>query len=397
MKGRNTFFVILITAAVVGGCRKAYLPSLAPDGNSLLVVEGVINPGNDSTFIKLSHTVKLSEKTSSKPEPGATVSVEGEGTVYTLKDMSDGTYASAGLNLNVAKKYHLKIHTANGGNYQSDDVEVKVTPPIDSLTYKIEADGVHIYSATHDATNNTRYYRWDYQETWRYNSMYESKYKVEKHDVVPRVYPQDEVYKCYGSYQGSTVLLGSSAKLSQDVITQNPVTQILRGAERTSIRYTIKLNQYALTKEAYAFWENLKKNTEQLGGIFDALASEIGGNIHNTANPNIPVIGFVSISTIPSQRIYIDRIKLPFNSEWKNSYPYDCGADYGLFIDPRAKGLNTVLSAIIESINYPLDAITVRDPLNGKEEIIGYGFSSRSCVDCTIRGTIQKPSFWTDN
>jgi hypothetical protein len=387
------FLVLFLTAL---SCRKQYLPSVVAKDVSILVVEGVIDPGADSTVIKLSHTVELSAKTTVKPETGATVTVEGEGAVYPLTELAGGTYATAGLNLNSAKKYHLKIHTANGQEYLSDDVEVKITPPIDSVTYKAEADGLHIYSATHDVSDNTRYYRWDYNETWRFNSMYESLYKVGKDTVLPRQFPQDDIYRCYGSYQASTVSLGSTAKLDHDVLTQNPITQVAPGSEQLSIRYSIKVNQYALTKEAYGFWENLKKNTEQLGSIFDALPSELRGNIHNTGNPDLPVIGFVSISTVQSKRIYINREQLPFTPQWRNVYPYDgCGVGRGLYKD--AGGINTVLVNIIESVNYPISVISQNDPVTGKEEVVGFTFSSRGCVDCTLRGRPTKPAFWTDN
>jgi hypothetical protein len=395
MRNGWKYIICLVLFLTAWSCRKLYQPVVAATDTKILVVEGVIDPGADSTFIKLSHTVKLTEKTSTQPESGATVTVEGEGATYRLTEISSGTYASAGLNLNSAKKYHIKIHTTAGQDYLSDDVEVKITPPIDSLTYQVEADGLHVYSAAHDPANNTRYYRWDYNETWRFNSMYESRVKVDKDTVIPRVLPQDDIYRCYGSYQASTILLGSTVKLTNDVLTRNPVTQILPGSERLSIRYSIKLNQYALTKEAYAFWENLKKNTEQLGSIFDALPSELSGNIHNTSNANIPVVGFISISTVQSKRIYINRTDLPATPEWRNIYPYEgCGIGRGLYAD--AGNINTVLVYIIESVNYPITTITQISPKTGKDEIIGFTFSSRGCVDCTLRGTPKRPAFWTD-
>nr|WP_294948919.1 DUF4249 domain-containing protein [uncultured Mucilaginibacter sp.] len=397
MKGRNIYLVVFGVGAAVMGCKKTYAPKVVANDTNLLVVEGVIDPGIDSTFIKLSHTVKLSEKTSIKPETGAKVTVEGDGVSYNLTEISNGTYATAGLNLNRTKKYHLKIHTSNGQEYLSDDVEVKVTPPIDSLDYKIEGEGLHLYSATHDPTNKTRYYRWDYQETWRFNSIYESGYKVAKDTVIPRVLPQDDIYRCYGSYQASAILLGSTVKSDQDILTNNPVTQITRGTERLSIRYSIKLNQYALTREAYAFWENMKKNTEQLGSIFDALPSEIGGNIHNTADAKIPVIGFVSISTTQSKRIYINRTDLPSTPEWRNQYPYEgCGTSTAVYESILG---NTVRAYIIDiqEINYPIAAIIRKNPRTGLDEIAGFTYSTRGCVDCTLRGSPHRPAFWTDN
>lgn len=357
----------------------------------------MINPGADSTVIKLSHTVKLSEKTTSQPETGATVTVEGNGAVYHLAEIGSGTYAVTGLSLNSAQKYRLKIHTAGGQDYLSDEMDVKITPPIDSLSYTMGDDGLHFFSATHDPTNNTRFYRWDYQETWRFNALFESKLKTVANldTIIPREYPQDNIYKCFGFRQSSTILLGTSNKIEQDIITNNPITQIIPTSEKVSIRYSLLVRQYALTKEAYAFWENLKKNTEQLGSIFDALPSEISGNIHNVANPSTPVIGYISISTVTSKRIYVDRTELPGTYIWHTLYPYEgCSEGKSYFVD--ALGVNTVESNIIQSVNVPLTAITVFDPTTGGDKIIGYYYSARTCADCTIRGFNTKPAFWVD-
>jgi hypothetical protein len=397
MIGKVKYIICVALFLTALGCRKPYLPAIIATNASLLVVEGAINPGADSTVIKLSHTVKLSEKTTSQPETGATVTVEGNGAVYHLAEIGSGTYAATGLSLNSAQKYRLKIHTAGGQDYLSDEMDVKITPPIDSLSYTMGDDGLHFFSATHDPTNNTRFYRWDYQETWRFNALFESKLKTVANldTIVPREYPQDNIYKCFGFHQASTILLGTSNKIEQDIITNNPITQIIPTSEKVSIRYSLLVRQYALTKEAYAFWENLKKNTEQLGSIFDALPSEISGNIHNVANPSTPVIGYISISTVTTKRIYVDRTELPGTYVWRTLYPYEgCAAGKSYFVD--ASGVNTVESNIIQSANVPLTAITVFDPATGGDKIIGYYYSARTCADCTIRGFNTKPAFWVD-
>lgn len=359
------------------GCRKLYLPQVDAVDNGLLVVEGVIVPGADSTFIRLSHTVKLSEKTSSQPETGATVTVEGNGATYNLQEISSGTYASAGLSLDAAKTYRLKIHTAGGQDYLSDEMEVKITPPIDSISYKVKGDTLDFYSAAHDPSGKTQYYRWDYQENWRFNAAFLSEFKVFGDTIIEREFPQDDIYKCYSSSKSSTIILNTSVRTSQDIISQNPITQIPAGSEKISIRYSMLLRQYALSKAAYAFWENLKKNTEQLGSIFDALPSEISGNIHNVANPQTPVIGYISISTTASKRVYVDRSEMPFTPAWRTVYAFE-----GCSI--RIPEGNEIQESVIDGngVNIPIKA---------------NNYTSRQCADCTIRGTLLKPAFWTDN
>jgi hypothetical protein len=79
--------------------------------------------------------------------------------------------------------------------------------------------------------------------------------------------------------------------------------------------YTINVTQYALTKEAYEYWDNLKKNTEKIGSIFDPQPFADFGNIHCISDPDEPVIGFISACSTSQKRLYI------FYSQVH--YPYD--------------------------------------------------------------------------
>jgi hypothetical protein len=352
------------------------------------VVEGVINSGTDSTIISLSKTVKLSENVNTQLISNYTVVVESDqGSNFTLQSEGNGKYAIGPLNLDISKKYRLHITTPEGKEYASDYVEVKQTQPIDSIGFAPANNNLQIYVNTHDATNNTRYYRWDYAETWRFHSKFQSSSIVDPITKTIRGRGANEnIYYCFANDNSSNIVLGSSAKLAQDVIFQGPITTIASNSEKLEIRYSILLKQYALTKDGYQFWENLKKNTEQLGSIFDAQPSQLTGNIHCITNPAEPVIGYVSVTNTQSKRIFIDNSQLP--QTWVEKYPYDCIApDSALYFNPRTSQ-NDVLAYIINGNGIP---ITVIAPMG---TILGYTYSSAACTDCTIRGKVQQPAFW---
>ena len=65
-------------------CKKLYNPTVADNQTNILVVEGVINNGPDSTFIKLSRAVSLSNATTTNPETKATVTIEDTKTPPTI-------------------------------------------------------------------------------------------------------------------------------------------------------------------------------------------------------------------------------------------------------------------------------------------------------------------------
>ncbi|MEN0053041.1 MAG: DUF4249 domain-containing protein [Mucilaginibacter sp.] len=385
----KNIYCLLVIGAIVWGCKKPYNPPVVSSDNHYLVVEGVINSGNDSTVINLSRTVKLTENVSTQAVSNFSVVVEdAQGNGYTLKPEGNGKYDIGPMHLDISKKYRLHLKDPTGKEYASDYVEVRQNPPIDSIGFFPKNNNLQLYVSTHNATNNTRYYRWDYAETWRFHTRYQSGYIVDTVTKEVRGRRINElVYFCFAGDKSSNIILGSSEKLVQDVIAQGPITTIPNTSEKLELRYTILLKQYALTKEGYQFWENMRKNTEQLGSIFDAQPSQLQGNIHNINDPAEPVIGYVSITDIQSKRIFIDNSQLP--TDWIAKYPYDCGPlDTAYYSAPKS-GHNDVEDLIIKGNGIPVVPF-------GNFRVEGYLYTSAGCTDCTIRGRVMQPLFWKE-
>ncbi|GAB2973180.1 hypothetical protein GCM10027049_03970 [Mucilaginibacter puniceus] len=374
-------YIGLITLAVAFySCQKPIDLKATTTNANILVVEGLINTGTDLTTIKLSRTVTIANKTIANPEGGAVITIENaQATVATLKEISKGNYSSSPnvLNLDRTKQYRLRVKTSNGQTYLSDLVDVKITPPIDSVGYTYKNNGIQIYANAHDDTNNSRYYLYDYAEAWIFNTRYYSSYYSTGSGILART-PTQVVSSCFSETATANIFLNSTAALSQDISYQFPLIFIEGTSERISVKYSILINQTVLTKEAYAFWENLKKNTESLGSIFDVQPSQLIGNIHNIADPAEPVIGYISAGTTQSKRIYINKRDLP--SSFITKYPYSCRVD-------TAKSSGDIATYVIS-----LTAGTT--PLNPNPDGPGYLFTDRTCADCTTRGKVQKPAFW---
>jgi len=386
MNSKNYKYLILILAIMGSGCKKPYAPQIAAVNSNYLVVEGVINAGQDSTFIKLSHTVTISGKATGVPELGARLSVESDqGNVYPLVELGKGNYASAPLNLDNNHKYHLHITTLAGKEYVSDAAAIKFTPPIDSVGYTVQNNGIQLYANTHDPNNNTRYYRWDYAETWNFHAKYQTSFITDGVNLNYRT-PAQQIFTCFASDTSSSILLGSSSALVKDEIYQAPLTQVISTSEKIETKYSILVKEYALTKEAYNFWQNMKKNTEQLGSIFDAQPSEVPGNIHCITNPAEPVIGYVSVTNVQQKRIFINRDELP--QSWEYTYPYECGLDTMLFL---TRGGQNNVAAYLIPLNTTEFAIS---PISANNKLLGFLSTSAQCADCTIRGTTKQPVFW---
>lgn len=401
--------MLFITVSM--SCRKPYVPPAISAPNSYLVVEGIVDAGSDSTFIKLSRTVKLSGKTTLNPVVNATVAVQGDQNVsYPLTYLNNGIYYFAGLNLDNNHKYRVYIKTSDGKQYVSDYEPVLNSPPIDSLTFdaagSIGGPGMNVYVNTHDPSNKVQYFRWDYDETWEFNTAFESYFKSNGDTVLDRDIINDNIYYCWRSDTSSTLVLGTTVKLSKSVISHSLITSIPSGSEKVGLDYSILVRQYALTSDAYNFYTNLKKNTEQLGSIFDAQPSEISGNIHCVNDPTEPVIGYISVGSIASVRLFVKKYQLPF---WIiNPSPYT-----GCQLAPDPANPNkgaccffhavepdgAIVNQVNLYINYnythltdPLIPVNIIEPPG--QPPLGYTAAERECVDCTLRGTNKKPSYW---
>jgi Domain of unknown function (DUF4249) len=370
------------------GCKERYESPVHSPVTGYLVVEGVINSAAGGTTIILSRTTQLDNR-NAQYENGAQVNIEGDdNSFYTLFESTAGHYNAVTAGLNSGTKYRLHIITGTGKEYLSDFVSVNSNPPMDSVSWQRENSGLQLYINTHDPQNNTRYYQWEYSETWEFHSAYATslKYNIDHGPNGKQIYsiayrdsttfsPDPTLFYCWQSDQSSNILIGSSAKLATDLI-YLPLVFIPPASWKLSVLYSIDVKQYSWTKEGYEFLERMKKNTESTGSVFDAQPSELNGNMHCVSDPAEPVIGFINICPFREQRTFIRNDQIP---NWR----YDSGCSEEIIP-------NNDPSIQLYAINL---LPTTPDEL-GPGGIISFYAAIPTCVDCTLRGTNVKPSFW---
>lgn len=380
---RVTFCIVSLTLLTATGCREQYLPDIVAEAPDYLVVEAVLNAGEGGTSVRLTHTTKLDRISAITGEANAQVTVEGkDNSSVSLSYQGNGVYIHPDLNLVINNEYRLRIHTSAGKEYLSAYVVAKATPPVDSITLERRNDkGMNVQVNSHDDAGNTRYYRWEYEETWEIHSYYFSKYIYENKKVRRRVLPAEDVSVCWKHNNSTRIVLGTTTKLADDVISKIPILGFPFGDDRLSVRYSVLVRQYALEKEAYEYYDLLRKNTESLGTIFDAQPSENKGNITCISDPAEPVIGFVTASTIEEKRFFVSASEIP---DWR--FQEYCYAQ--------------VVTLIPDSTEFyfgtggykPYDTIDI-DPIRTRPPAYLGAFDY--CVDCTDRGgSTVRPSFW---
>lgn len=378
MKGIRYISGFLVLCVALA-CRDPYKPDIVSSSESYLVVEGVLNAGTGPTTLQLTRTFKLDDTARLRGENNALVVVEGKDNTTSYLTMSgEGIYTSPNLGLVVGQEYRLRIVTSESKEYLSDYVVAKTTPLIDSVGFRQNDKGVQIHVTSHDPANSTRYYMWNYDETWEIRTYYFSYYKYETGylDPIPRT-AAESVSRCWKYDYSHDILIGSSASYQVDSLPEAPVNFIGNGDERLAIRYSTLIRQYALDKEAYEFYEMMKKNTESLGSIFDPQPSQIKGNIHSTSDPGEPVIGYVSASTVEEKRIFIEANDLV---NWR--FDQYCSST-------RVANDRDSVRIAYEGGAEVYDAVTMGIV------IVAYLFSDPPCVNCTRRGgSLTRPPYW---
>jgi hypothetical protein len=275
-------------------------------------------------------------------------------------------------------------------------VAIIPNPPIDSISYLQNGAGLQISVNTHNPQNNTRYYKWQYKETWEFHSAYLSKLKYvidptpqgyiySLKPAVVAYYPVDPydstIFICWQSDASTQILLGSSAALSEDLI-HLPIVTVPSGSQKLTVLYSIDIVQYGWSEAGYQFLQAMKKNTENTGSIFNPLPSQLIGNIHCISDPTKMVVGYFNISPEQEKRFFISAADVP---DW--NYNMSCPLFEIPNIADSISKYGSQLLPIVAAKTKPI-------PFSTALEIVTFKASYPDCVDCTLSGTNVKPPFW---
>ncbi|WP_034256710.1 DUF4249 domain-containing protein [Adhaeribacter aquaticus] len=373
---RKVYLFLFIILSFLNSCVEPFSPEVKSHTSSFLVVDGFINISGVTT-IKLSRTQNLGENMKPSVENRAQLQIKEEsGSNHNLTEIAPGTYQSALLNLNPGKRYQLHIRTDNGSEYLSLLTSASTTPDFE-LSSRIQNDGLQILVNTNDNPNSSRYYRWQYEETYEFSSGYYSGYEYKAPGKIEA--RQNDIYYCWRTEVPTFIKIGNTSGLNQNILSNQSIVFLPKNTEKLRYKYSILVKQYSLSKEEYQYWEILSKNTEQIGTLFDPLPSQLTGNIQCLNNPAEPVLGFVGATSEKQKRIFVDKKDLPV-------WPYKTG--YESCAIPDTVGLGDAVPLFANGGSLPVGGV-YRGPA-----LVGYTYSTPDCVDCRLRGTKVRPSFW---
>ncbi len=366
--------ILLLTVLFLNGCISQFIPN-TKEGKEMLIVEGLITDKPGTNMIKLSRSMPLGKRSTANPVSGCNVSISDDlGSRVSFNESEEGTYVAPGFFHGIIGRFytlHITQFTeSNTFNFESYPMELKPVPPIDSVYYEkviiqesiagsMPQEGCQVFVNTHDATNQCRFYRWEYTETWKMEIPYPVTNKI-----------------CYITDKSDIINVKSTSSLEEDRINRYPLNFISNLTDRLSMKYSILVNQYSLNEDEYLYWEKLQNISEQVGGLYDMIPAAIPSNIYCIEDPNEKVLGYFSVSASSSKRTFI---KNYFRGLAK-MYPDDvCISDTIYGSDP-IPFLNSSVWILESSSRPPYSVIT----------------SKKGCADCTVRGTTVIPEFWIE-
>ncbi|MCH6234558.1 DUF4249 family protein [Cognataquiflexum rubidum] len=367
----------------LSGCRDPFEPEVTDQDLAVLVVEGFIETGGEISEITLSRTNPIRSGESFRPEGGARVILKSEsGEEWAFQESQNGVYTFSEF-LDQGMTYQLEITLPNGRQYLSDAMAPVISPDIEELGFIKDDAGVEIFVST-KGNQEAQYFLWDYEEDWIFRPGVRSQFffNPATKDVEFRKADQ-KIDLCWKSNLFPKIILQNAARFADNTILQRELVRIPNRSEKLTERYSIRVRQRAVNQETYDFWEILRKNSDDIGGIFSPLPSLIRGNIKSVDPNGDNVIGMVSMGKSASKRIYI-------NAQDVAPWPYFIEEYEFCRLDQ-----DTVLIANYErefSSGSRLPVI----PVVVLTTTIGFRAATRQCTDCTLRGTNVKPDFWED-
>ncbi|HWA35561.1 MAG TPA: DUF4249 domain-containing protein [Cyclobacteriaceae bacterium] len=351
-----------------------------------LVVAGHITADLQKQQVRLSTTSYINQQ-KVIPETGAQVTIKaGDGSQYEMTESAPGIYTSAPFAGKPGTTYQLLITRANGRRYSSNDVEMRNTPAIGNVYGKYLADlppaqrGIQLYVDAEDPTNETKFYRWEYDETYVIQTPFASNFEwLGGNEFDFRTQP---VGVCYPTDSSSVVLIRSTVGLSESKVTGFPLRFIDRESYALRIKYSIQVMQYSLSEQGYTYWKTLKDINESQGTLYDKQPGTVVGNIKADGSDEV-VLGYFDAAAVSSRRIFLTPQQFEAAGYFPPGYQTSCK-----FLTPVIAPQAQLGVFMKQNPGYLIwDAFGLTP--NASFELL-----PAQCCDCTSLGTNIKPSFW---
>jgi len=424
MKKIKIYILLLGLGILIASCVEEIDLVTETDFESALVVEATITDQVKFQTVRLTRTYRLEEE-GPNIESGALIKVVSNcGENYEFTEGSNGVYTS---NVEFAAQsncdYHLEIATQDGRQYSSSNEQLPQDTQIDEL-YAVRDfnengdEGVSIYVDTADPTGNSKFYRYEYVETYKIIApQYSPLELVVLNDDF--IYPPEFIFMfdnieevidfffdivlreeqeqvCYNTVASNTLILASTTDLVEDALDQFRIRFLGRDNTIISHRYSILVTQYVQSQEAHTYYTALNELAENESILSETQPGFLQGNMVSLSNANEKVVGFFEVSSSDTQRIYFNYADL-FPGEIIPPYYLSCDYIGSPTLLEEDFFHNITNSPVIDALNAGFIFYQFNDNNEGSPfAVTPFDMVFRECGDCTVYGDNQVPEWWEE-
>jgi hypothetical protein len=409
------FSCLLLFFLAVTSCTEPYaLQTNAYE--EAIVIEATITNELKNQEIKVSKTYRF-EENGPTFESGAIVFLTDDlGNQYDFEE-KDGKYVSK-IIFQAAqdRAYRLKVMTKDGESYTSRSETLTTANELESLstniTTKENEEGVEIIANCFDPNGKSRYYRYEYEETYK---VIAPKWVTNEAIVYLNTQTQSkeiflqprttEVRTCYSSKKSDKIILNNTNNLSEDRV-NFPVRFIKSSDYIIMNRYSILAKQYVQNLAAYTYYQTLEELSDSESLLSQNQPGFLSGNIKSDNNPNRKVIGYFEVASYSEKRLFFNFSDV-FPGEEKPKYPYNCPD-----IKNQAEKQDYNLAYCYDIFNKACQGSSIVFTLENKINVYYGGWNLLGnipispdtiielypiqCGDCTSFSSNIKPLFWID-
>lgn len=391
---KNRIFLLLLIGLCSHGCIEPY-EFEAETYEDVLVLEADITDEFGVQEVLLSRSFRLGGE-APVPETGASVHItDDQNNLYLFYEAEPGKYRSREPFQAVSnRRYQLEISTPDGELYLSDPTTLAESSEMDDLyvrrtTFRGE-DGLALQVDNRNAAEDARYFRYKFEETYKITSRFSHNYDLVYIDgQFVEVRKTKEETICYNTVVSNDIILAATTSLQENSLQGFLVRFIDSDDPITSRRYSILVKQYALSPEAFAYYETLKKLSGQDNVFSQSQPGFVAGNVYNPANPQEKVVGMFNVSSLSTERIFFNYGDFYGPDDDRPYFTEDCEVGSpSITPPPRADNLIAMLqSGRVKYIGKTEDQGEDGGP---------YRVVNAECVDCTLLGTNIEPEFWEE-
>lgn len=377
----SKYFVSILISLVYSSCIDPFQPVIE-ESQEVLVINGVITDRPGMHQVIVSRSSPYNDPVF-MPVSGCVVRVEDDrGNMAVYSETEPGIYGSYldASFLEVDRSYSLYVITTGGKTYQSDYDTLLACPPIDSIYFEVKSQGtsdpektlhgIQFYNNVTGTITTSRNFRYLLNETWQYTSPHVAAFIWSGGPVLPNY--TDSIHTCYMSNSILELFSASTRSLSVNDLKRNPLNYVSNETPRIMIRYSLLVEQQSLTNEAFHYWEKMKAQSGDAGGLYESQPSSTTGNIYNINNPEEKVLGCFYATQQQRKRLVVDN-------------------DFDFVVPRYTCELDTVNSISELKTDFPYYLISINEMGVGPP----YLWGNQSCFDCRLYGgTTEKPDYW---